>query len=368
MSGSRLEGDFGDFGHPEIRISLPNAHAALPASPLPPLRLDHGAMVPLFFLQEAGWNGPTLVLSLPYPASPEECVRMGEAIAATARASGKRWALLASGDMSHRLQPGAPAGFDPRAAGFDGYVREAVAAGDLRRAIAADRGLRELAAEDVVDSLAVAAGATGFDSSGCETLSYEAPYGVGYLVAVLRDPTGDVIDWPRLLRVARESIQAHLEGRSFQPGPAQAFEPPASGVFVTLWDPAKGEDRGLRGCIGHLERVHPTLSGEIAECAVSAATRDPRFRPVSAAELAGLRIELSLLGAAERVGDAAQLDPATYGVIMVSPESGRQATLLPGIEGVDTVDQQLAIVRRKAGIAPGEPVELYRYTVRKVKE
>jgi AmmeMemoRadiSam system protein A len=172
-----------------------------------------------------------------------------------------------------------------------------------------------------------------------------------------------------LLTIAREAIASHLGGREFRPGPVEPdLEKSAgNGVFVTLWSQAGGK-RELRGCIGRFAREYDLLSRDIASCAVLAAVRDPRFLPVRSDELAGLAIEISLLGPNEAVVDTSQLDPSRYGVIMTSRESGRQATLLPAIEGIDTIEQQLAIVRRKAGIGPDEKVALERYTVTKVSE
>lgn len=199
---ARLHGDFGQFGFPEIRIDLPGAQAeagavlakaradGLEVAPLPDLELDHGAMVPLFFLQEAGWNGPTLLLSLPMGTDLTKCRRLGEAVAAAAREAGRNWVFVASGDMSHRLIRDAPAGFHPRAREFDSHVASSVKDGRYEAALAVDEDLRDLAAEDVIDSLAVAVGAIGNDPSTRQYLSYEGPFGVGYLVAVLHEGRG----------------------------------------------------------------------------------------------------------------------------------------------------------------------------------
>jgi len=278
--------------------------------------------------------------------------------------------------MSHRLKPGAPAGFHPGAKDFDRFVSEHVARGDFARAVAVDDELRELAAEDVIDSLAVAGGAVGYRADGFRFFSYEGPFGVGYLVATLfaskeapaMDST-DTVDERQLLRIARDSIVAHLEGRKYEPAdrPSSVDSKPPNGVFVTLWLKEAGGQE-LRGCIGRLERVRDTVAEEIAECAVSAAVHDPRFPPVDRHEILRIGIEVSLLSSAEKVQDAAELDPAKYGVIMVSVDGERQATLLPEIDGIETVSQQLSVLYRKAGISPSEKVELFRYTVKKIKE
>lgn len=194
--GPILEGSFARFGAPGVQHRFrgsPGGAAALRAAAgdegldlwAPPSEpLDHGALVPLHFVAEQGWAGPVLLLALPWPGTGTEPA-MGRAIAAAARARGERWAVLASGDMSHRLIPGAPAGYHPRATEFDRALVDAVTAGDLRRAAAIDPDLRELAAEDAVDTLTVAAAAVDWDSTGHDKLCYEGPFGVGYMEAVL---------------------------------------------------------------------------------------------------------------------------------------------------------------------------------------
>jgi aromatic ring-opening dioxygenase LigB subunit len=195
VAQDRLVGDFGQFRAPGVRIELPvatdaiariRAEAAADGVPTAAIRvaaLDHGAMVPLHFVSRAGWAGPTVLIALPWDGAPPAA--LGVAIARAAAASGQRWAVLASGDMSHRLIPGAPSGFHPRAKAFDAAFVERVTAGDLRGAAAIDADLRELAAEDVIDTTALAAAAVGWDASGHEVLAYEGPFGVGYCEAIL---------------------------------------------------------------------------------------------------------------------------------------------------------------------------------------
>jgi len=134
-----------------------------------------------------------------------------------------------------------------------------------------------------------------------------------------------------------------------------------AGVFVSL----KKEGQ-LRGCIGTFEPVRDNLAEEIAANAVSAAVKDPRFPPVSKDELQGLNISVDILGSLEKVNYKEKLDPKNYGVMVRSgPRSG---LLLPDLEGVDSVDEQLEIVCRKAGISPGEKYEIYRFKVTRYGE
>lgn len=198
-SDAVVAGDFAEFGAPQITVELPAARAAGAAIAAQAQRAgvrcrlrrlgiaDHGTLVPLHFLARGGWRGPTLRMALPYYPDVRTCEAMGRAVAEAAVVSEQRWAFVASGDLSHRLQPEAPASFHPRAHELDDFVVQAVRDGQYRRAITVDPGLRQLAAEDVVDTLAVAVAATGFAAQGRAVLSYESPFGVGYLVAMLTD-------------------------------------------------------------------------------------------------------------------------------------------------------------------------------------
>lgn len=160
--------------------------------------------------------------------------------------------------------------------------------------------------------------------------------------------------------LARRAIGAWLRGEPLPIGLPDGLEARAS-VFVSLHRP----DGALRGCIGHLAPTRATLGEEIATTAVLAASDDPRFPPLRPEELSELDVEVSVLSAPEPVADAADLDASTFGVVVTSGR--RRGVLLPDLEGVDTVAEQLAIARRKAGIDPREPVSLERFRVRKYR-
>jgi AMMECR1 domain-containing protein len=123
-------------------------------------------------------------------------------------------------------------------------------------------------------------------------------------------------------------------------------------------------DGALRGCVGSVVASQADVVTETARSAVLAATRDPRFPPVSTPELSALLIEVSVLGPEQPVTGPSELDPHRYGVI-VRDATGRQGLLLPGIPGIDEASAQVDIARRKAGIDPGVAVQLSRFEVRK---
>jgi MEMO1 family protein len=149
--------------------------------------LDHGAMVPLVYLTGALKTPCRLVvLSFSY-LSLDEHVRFGRAVGEVLVAAEQRIVYVASSDLSHRLIPGAPAGYDPRAAGFDQAVAGTFAAGDWEGLLTIDPGLVSAAGECGYRSLAVLSGLVGtYEAAVGEThnrlLSYEGPWGVGYLV------------------------------------------------------------------------------------------------------------------------------------------------------------------------------------------
>jgi AmmeMemoRadiSam system protein A len=167
----------------------------------------------------------------------------------------------------------------------------------------------------------------------------------------------------RALWLARHAVEHHVRAQLVltppDDPPALLREPGA--VFVTL-----RVGKTLRGCIGTLGPTKPTLANEIIANAVAAATRDPRFSPVAADELARLLYEVAIVGALEAIRGEHDLDPDQYGVVV---EAGsRRGVLLPAIEGVTSVRQQVAIARSKALIRPHDAVTLYRFTVTRFRE
>lgn len=164
-----------------------------------------------------------------------------------------------------------------------------------------------------------------------------------------------------LVALAAEAVEAFVRERRTIAPPPDLFErhPQAhrrAGAFVCL--KARGQ---LRGCIGTTEPTRETLAVEIIENAVAAAARDPRFEPVGPDELLELTITVDVLSAPEPVADETRLDHRRYGVIVRA--GARHGVLLPDIEHINSVHEQLATVRLKAGIGPDEPADLFRFEV-----
>ena len=163
-----------------------------------------------------------------------------------------------------------------------------------------------------------------------------------------------------LVSLARKAIEAYVEDRAVvDAGEISGLEPRQAGVFVCLHSP----DGSLRGCIGTFQPTCTSIEQEIVRNAISAATRDPRFSPLDRRELSDLDISVDVLGEPEEVSGVQDLDPKIYGII-VQTADGRQALLLPDLEGVDTAEQQLRITARKGGIDPdADRIRLFRFRV-----
>lgn len=301
--------------------------------------LDHGALLPLWYLQQAGWQGKVVTVQVGGLPGPQ-CSELGKIFALAA--GEERTALIASGDMSHCLTKDAPSPFNPAGPEFDSIVVQALRNNDWPTILNIGQDLRRRAAECGWRPLVTLLGALighGFTS---EVLSYEGPFGVGYLVAVFEQPQGCQRDGSPHVKLARWAIRQYLA--TGHTPKVEAIEPliKKGAAFVSL----KLAGR-LRGCIGTFLPTEPSLAQEIAANAVAAATRDPRFTPVTAAELGEVAISVDVLSAPV-AADFSQLDPAKFGLI--ARWHGRQGLLLPDLPGVETPTEQLQAVCYKAGI------------------
>lgn len=391
--GRGAAGDLSAFGAPQVRVAVTYddplreelirraAQAGLPAGTLGRRQadLDHGVVIPLYYLQQAGVTCPILRLGLS-GLSPLEHYRLGMCAAQAAEALGRRALFVASGDLSHKLKADGPYGYAPEGPVFDLAVTEAMAAGDFLRFLTMDPSLCSRAAECGLRSFQMMAGALDGLAVAPRLLSHEGTFGVGYAVALFpvtgRDPArcfagpcAQVLQARLAERRAREDPWVRLAQLSLETyvrtgrpldrlpdGLPAELTQQAAGAFVSLH--VQGQ---LRGCIGTIAPTAETLAEEIVRNAISAGTRDPRFPPVRKEELDGLEYSVDVLGKPEPVDHPQQLDPKRYGVIVSC--GGRRGLLLPDLEGVDTAEQQLAIAREKGGIRAEEPYQIERFQV-----
>jgi MEMO1 family protein len=164
-----------------------------------------------------------------------------------------------------------------------------------------------------------------------------------------------------LVALARTAIETYVRGEGrLKDLPPELAGHERAGAFVSLH---LNTDDSLRGCIGTFMPTRASLGEEIVSNAISAATHDPRFRPVTAAELPLLDISVDVLEPPEEISGIHELDPKIYGVI-VQTADGRQALLLPDLEGVDTADVQVRLTCRKGGIDPDcDRFRMFRFRV-----
>lgn len=408
--GPTLHGDFSIFRAPETVIEselddelLAEITRAAEQQNLITLRirevdLDHGTAVPLYFLQRNGWNGKVVALGYSF-LSNEDHLRFGNCIRQAIATVKRPVAFIASGDLSHRLKLGAPAGFNPQAHLFDDEVVDAIRTGKTNRIVNIDHDLRRSAGECGYRSMLVAIGASEDSKSSCEVLSYEAPFGVGYLVAQLShspSPAGRGLVEGRtaatsslfssesakrstehssagsselitlaIPALARQAIETFVNTGTIMPPPEDlldAFSARAA-CFVSI----KTREGDLRGCIGTIDPVKDTLAEEIITNAINAATRDPRFQPVRKDELPGLKYSIDVLSAPEPC-TLADLDPKIYGVIVEDESGVRRGLLLPDLAAINTATHQVEIASRKAGIRPGAAIKLSRFRADRYSE
>jgi aromatic ring-opening dioxygenase LigB subunit len=189
-SSPRLHGDFGSFGCPQVRqvyetdaevvdaLVAAGETLGCPIRPVDDPQLDHGVLVPLYFLRTQR------LVSLSIVADHSRHQALGETVRAACRSLSRDVLFVASGDMSHRLQPGAPAGYDERAHVFDDRVTELLTQGDFHGLQQLEPDLIDRAGECGLRSL-IALGAFLADEAAKSprVFSYEGPFGVGYLVA-----------------------------------------------------------------------------------------------------------------------------------------------------------------------------------------
>jgi AmmeMemoRadiSam system protein A/AmmeMemoRadiSam system protein B len=390
--GPKLLGDFANFRAPSaiveaqlddellnqlIRIAAADDLAIIK---IKGADLDHGTAVPLYFLQRYGWHGRVVALGYSF-LSNQDHLRFGNCIRQAIESVGRRTAFIASGDLSHRLKPGAPAGFEPQAHLFDEAIVDAIHLCATNRIVELDPEMRRRAGECGYRSMLVAIGVAEELESSCEVINYEAPFGVGYLVAQLlaanselpavagglTNPSENPLtqtgqELPTLARIVVETLVSDGTVISI-PNRLSDLLSQRAGCFVSIKTHA-GE---LRGCIGTVDPAKNTLAEEIILNAVSAATRDPRFTPVRENELPGLKYSVDVLSQPELV-KLSDLDPKIYGVIVDDKAGTRRGLLLPNLKGIETAADQVKIAARKAGIGEQEELKLWRFRAGRYSE
>lgn len=376
-----LAGDLMYFGHPEVSMEFSVdqelAEAVMKeAEPVIPLfrmdeaaakkfgrkiEIDWGMFVPMYFLKKAAFKGNVLLFS-PCFTNYDMNKVLGEIVTNCAEKLGRRIAIVASGDLSHRLTKDSPNGYSPDGIVFDRGVMKALEGKTMEPLLTMTDDFIERIGMCGLPSVYFLFGALSGKEWSIPVLSHEGPFGVGYGVCLCLPEKADGRKEAHDIRVrlARDSIAEYLKTGKLPKPPADIPEElkERAGVFVSLH-----EFGALRGCIGTILPVRNSAAEEIIHNAKAAASEDPRFPPVNPYELDDLDISVDVLSAPEPISSEGDLDPKIYGVIV---ERGfRRGLLLPDLPGITDPREQVEIARRKAGIGTDEPVKMYRFTVRR---
>jgi len=390
--GEGATGDFGSFRAPEVHFTekydteLVKAICALakekdfPAGTLGERdrHLDHGTMVPLYFTEQR-YTDFRLVRTGLSGLSHAEHYAFGRIIRQAVEQTGRKAVLIASGDLSHKLQEYGPYGFAEEGPEYDRRIMDAAGRAAFGEMLTFEESFCDKAAECGHRSFLIMAGALDGMDVEAKVYSHEDVTGVGYGICSFHPtgPNGERRFLERYraeqeeklrqrrekedpyVRLARETVESWVLDRNTPGVPEWAtaeMKQNRAGVFVSIH-----KDGKLRGCIGTFLPTRESIAKEIISNAVSASTHDPRFDPIGPEELKWLEINVDVLSAPEPVSGKEELDAKRYGVIVSS--GSRRGLLLPDLDGVDTVDEQVDIARRKAGIREKEPVTLERFEV-----
>lgn len=395
----KLKGDFGSFGFKELSLEFENniemvdviienankeniiiaeIDKYLSENYNVSQKLDHGVLVPLYFVDKVYKNFKLIHITYGL-LSPIELYKFGMAIQKTVEFSNENVVVIASGDLSHKLSNDGPYSYSPYGKEFDEKIVEILEEANMESIIDFDLNLAERAGECGLRSLMIMAGTLDGLDLESKVYSYEGPYGVGYATAKLKvvgkiskrkilgrikEKSIKKIESIRknedpYVKLARKSVEYYVENGEYilipEGLPKEMLEEKKA-VFVTLY-----KDGNLRGCIGTTEPRQDNIAMEIIINAVSASSQDPRFPRVEKHELDKIVYSVDVLSKPEPISSLEELDVYNYGVIV--KKGYRQGLLLPNIQGIDTVEEQVSIALQKANIGEDEDYSIERFKV-----
>ncbi len=390
--GAEAKGDFAQFGAPQVKIQayydqeFVSELEALckrinfPCGTLGERNpaLDHGSMVPLYYLNKALPKYKLVRIGLS-GLSLAQHYQLGQLIKDVVKKLNRRAVFIASGDLSHRLLAEGPYGFAKEAPEFDAKITKALENGDFKDFFTFKPEFCEAAGECGHRSFIIMAGALDNTAVESKLLSYEGPFGVGYGVATFKvngvdnnrnfgtqymtelqqEMAARRAEEDDFVSFARKCVEHYVNTGTpleFPSDLPEALTSARAGVFVSL-----KKNGQLRGCIGTIEPVSENIGREIWRNAISACSQDPRFKPVRPSELEDIVYSVDVLTPPKPVTEGVILHPKVDGIIVQN--GNRRGLLLPNLDGVDTTEQQIQIAKQKAGIGLYEPVDLFYFQV-----
>ena len=391
--GENAQGDMRQFRAPQVKIRVDYdrtfveslektaSKADFPAGTLGERKpeLDHGTMIPLYYANQYTQDYRLVRIGLSgLPLT--DHYRLGQMIRQTADSLCRRVVVIGSGDLSHKLRKDGPYGLSKEGPEYDERIMDVMGRAAFDGLFDFDEIFCDKAAECGHRSFCIMAGA--LDGLELETreLSHEGTFGVGYGVCTYRvtgesssrhcleiwknrqrksleEKRREEDDYVRLARATIISWVGEKRRPSLPENLPEEMLKKRAGVFVSLH-----KDGRLRGCIGTIQAARNSIAEEIVENGISAATKDPRFSPVRPEELDALEISVDVLGDPEKISSKEELDVKRYGVIV--SKGFRRGLLLPNLDGIDSVDEQVSIALQKAGLSAREKnFEMERFEV-----
>jgi len=340
-------------------------------------KLDHGVLVPLHFVDKF-YRSYKLVHITYGLFSSHKLYEFGQCIKDVVNTSGRKTVVIASGDMSHCLKEQGPYNYHPSGPIFDQTLRKILEEKDILSAMFFDEKLQQEAGECGKRSIDIMLGTLDGYDLDAKVYGYDGPFGVGYLAMGfenLRDDknrlfskkisaqyqsqqAGKLASESHFVKLARRAIEQYFGIRDdimFDTLPAEMFEAKA-GTFVSL-----KKHGALRACIVAIGPTQDNVALEIVSNAVKAAFEDPRFPALEKEELEELDITVDVLLEPEKIEDVVELDVKRYGVIVTS--GYKRGLLLPNLEGIDSVEEQVRIALQKGSIDENESYVLERFEV-----
>lgn len=389
-----LKGDFGLFNASNISFEEKNDISLIeeieklsekynfPCKRVKETDLDHGTMIPLYFIRKYLSNYKIIVMGYSYLPLHEN-YRLGEIIKEAVDKSGKKVVVVASGDLSHKLQDYGPYGFTEEGPIYDQKICSIMKNADFKELLKFDEDFLEKAAECGHRSFTIMAGVLDGIDVDSEFLSHEDITGVGYALCKYYPKEKNKERYFR--KIYLEEIKADLKTRYQVNDPyinlaketiynyikynkkieiSNEIDPELlnkkSAVFVSIHSFGR-----LRGCIGTIIPTKETIAEEIINNAINASTNDYRFNAITEEELDYLEINVDILTSPEPIESKEELDPKKYGVIVTSEY--KRGLLLPDLEGIDLIDNQIEIAMKKGNISEDEEYSISRFEVERHK-
>lgn len=342
--------------------------------------LDHGTMVPLWFIRKKYKAGKIVRISLSGLGLLDH-YRLGQMIQKAVADTNRRAVFVASGDLSHKLQDYGPYGYSKEGPVYDERIMDVAKRAAFGEMFDFKEDFCEKAAECGHRSFVIMAGALDGKAIKATVYSHQDITGVGYGIASFYPTSEDAnrhfldsylaklqetlktsntnTSSDDYVKLAWKSLESYILNHRVlelpKDLPKEMLEKQA-GAFVSIHKAGR-----LRGCIGTILPTTKNVAEEIIQNAISASTRDSRFNPISPEEIPDLEINVDVLSEPEPIDSPDKLDVKRYGVIVSC--GGRRGLLLPDLDGVDSVAQQISIARQKGGIGPNEPISLQRFEV-----